>query len=194
MSEGGSEDVHSDAVERLQKLGMTGYAARIYVALLRLESGTAREIAQTTSVSRTRVYDAVETLQERGFVDVSYASPKVFRPISRETAIRQFQLEYDETINELTTTLAALEPTDSTREQTGVWSVSGQTAVTDRVLEFIEEANREVVYMSVEDLLTDEIIEVLAARIGISRQAYTRRLDRALRNYLTETGIEALQR
>ena len=34
----------------------------------------------------------------------------------------------------------------------------------------------------------------LAARIGISRQAYTRRLDRALRNYLTETGIAELER
>ena len=163
MSEDLTDEIHADAIARLQKLGMTEYAARIYVALLRLGSGTAREIAETTSVPRTRVYDAVEVLQERGFVDVSYGSPKVFRPVSRETATRQFQLEYDETIDELTDTLAALEPTDATHEQTGVWTVSGREAVTDRVQEFIGEADTEVVYMSVEELLTDEVVGGLAA-------------------------------
>jgi predicted DNA binding protein len=34
----------------------------------------------------------------------------------------------------------------------------------------------------------------LADLAGVSRQAYTRRLDRALRNYLTNTGIDELQR
>jgi sugar-specific transcriptional regulator TrmB len=159
---GDQSEVYADAVERLQKLGMTEYAARIYVALLRLGSGTAREIAETTSVPRTRVYDAVETLRKDGFVDVAYGSPKVFRPVSRETATRQFQLEYDETIEELADTLATLEPTDPTYEQPGVWTVSSQEAISDRVLEFIGEADTEVVYMSIEELLTDDIIQALA--------------------------------
>ncbi|PSP61499.1 bacterio-opsin activator [Halobacteriales archaeon QH_8_64_26] len=34
----------------------------------------------------------------------------------------------------------------------------------------------------------------LADRLGISRQAYTRRLNRALGNYLAETGIDDLER
>jgi sugar-specific transcriptional regulator TrmB len=162
MTEDTSGTIHTDAVERLQKLGLTEYAARVYVALLRLGSGTAREIAETVDVPRTRVYDAVASLQERGFVDVSYNSPKMFRPVSRETATRQFQLEYEETIDDLTTTLAALEPIDSRHEQTGVWTVGGREAITDRVLEFITESTTEVVYMSVEELLTDDIIEALA--------------------------------
>jgi sugar-specific transcriptional regulator TrmB len=166
MSEDTTGTTHADAVERLQKLGLTEYAAQVYVALLRLGSGTAREIAETVNVPRTRVYDAVASLQERGFVDVSYSSPKLFRPISQETATRQFQLEYDETIDDLTDTLAALEPIHSRHEQTGVWTVSGREAITDRVLEFIAEATTEVVYMSVEELLTDDIIEALATADG----------------------------
>ena len=112
---------------------------------------------------RTRVYDAVETLQERGLVDVAYASPKVFRPVSRETAVSHFQLEYDETIGGLADTLAGLEPADPRHEQTGVWTVSDHEAVTDRVLEFVGEAETEVVYMSVEELLTEAIIDRLEA-------------------------------
>ena len=162
MTEDTSEAIYADAVERLQKLGLTEYAARVYVALLHLGSGTAREIAETVNVPRTRVYDAVESLQERGFVDVSYSSPKLFRPVSQETATRRFQLEYDEIIDDLTNTLAALEPIDSRHEQTGVWTVSGHEAVADRVLESITEATTEVVYMSTEELLTDDIIEGLA--------------------------------
>ena len=163
MSADVPEDIGSEAIERLQKLGLTEYNARIYVALLRLGSGTAREIAETTSVPRTRVYDGVETLEERGLVDVGHASPKVFRPVSRETVVGQFQAEYDETLRDLSEELSTLEPADPRHEQTGVWTVSNSKAVTDRVLEFVEEAGEEVVYMSVEELLTDGIIDALAA-------------------------------
>lgn len=170
-------------IELLQRLGLTEYAARCYVALLQLGSGTAREVSETTSVPRSRVYDAIGRLEERGLVDTNHASPKVFRPVSRETIARHFQLEYDRTVDQLTTQLAAIEPTERQHEQSGVWTVTGQEAVTDRVLELIEEANEQVVYMSVEELLTDEVIATIAAAedrgaevylAGISPQAQQR--------------------
>jgi len=158
----GDEDA-DEGIALLQRLGLTEYAARCYVALLKLGSGTAREVSETTSVPRSRVYDAIERLTERGLVDTSHASPKVFRPASRETVARTFRVEYEEAVNDLTEQLAAVEPTERQYEQSGVWTVTGQGAVTERVLEFVAEADEEVVYMGVEDLLTDEVIAALAA-------------------------------
>ncbi len=50
------------------------------------------------------------------------------------------------------------EPETGTRrtEQRGVWTVTEQSAVTDRVLDFLAGADEEVVYMTVEELLTDD--------------------------------------
>jgi len=175
-----SNDPTADTVALLQQLGLTEYAARCYLALIQLGSGTAREVAETTSVPRSRVYDAIERLSDRGLVDTGHASPKVFRPASRETIARTFQLEYEQAVDDLTDQLAAVEPAERQHEQSGVWSVTGQRAVTDRVLEFIAEADEEVVYMGVEDLLSDEVITELSA-------AETRGVDIYLAGISAET-------
>ncbi|MFC7191329.1 TrmB family transcriptional regulator [Halocatena marina] len=96
-----SPPVQPMAVELLQDLGMSQYEASIYVALLRLRGGTAREVSETTSVPRTRIYDAVERLQDRGLVDVQNNSPKQFQPVGRETTLRHFRHKYDDTVTEL---------------------------------------------------------------------------------------------
>lgn len=168
----GSSQSHAEVIDLLQRLGLTEYAARCYVALLRLGSGTAREVSDTTSVPRTRVYDAIGRLQDRGLVDTNHASPKIFRPASRETIARTFHLEYEQTLDDLTTQLAAIEPVERQHEQTGVWTVTGQQAVTDRLLEFIDGADEEVVYMGAEDLLTEEVVESIASAEGRGVEIY----------------------
>ena len=158
------------AIEQLETLGLSSYAARTYVSLVSLGNGTAREVSQVSEVPRTRVYDAVEELNQRGLVDVQQSSPKQFWAISSETASRTFEREFQANIATLRSALEELEPTVEKTEQNGVWTVEGQKAVSDRVLEFIESADEEIVYMSVENLLTDEVIEALgeAAERGIS--------------------------
>ncbi|PSP89171.1 TrmB family transcriptional regulator [Halobacteriales archaeon QS_4_69_34] len=163
MSEDERERTQAEAVRLLGRLGLSEYAASVYTTLLRLGPATARQISEASAVPRTRVYDAVDALEQEGLVDVRYASPKVFSAASRETTTRRFQLDYKETVERLSTVLADLEPAQRRREQTGVWTVSGHEAVTERVLEFVGEADTEVVYMSVEELLTGEVIEALAA-------------------------------
>lgn len=151
------------ATELLEQLGLSQYEAASYVALLRLGKGTAREISETADVPRTRIYDAVERLQERGLVDVQHASPKLFRPIARETALRHFRHEYDETFTQLAEQLAGLEPTAHQSNQPGVWSTTNQSAINERVHEFFSDATDEIVYLAVESVLTDESLAQLRA-------------------------------
>lgn len=167
-----TDDPHSTALEQLEQFGLSAYAARTFVALLRLGTGTAREISQVSEVPRTRVYDAIDELHDRGLVDVQQSSPKQFWSVSAETASRTFEHEFERRIERLQTALDELEPTDRQAEQRGVWTVDGQSNVTDRVVEFFAGAEEEIVYMTVEELLTEEIVEGLraAAERGVSIQ------------------------
>ncbi|UWG50599.1 Sugar-specific transcriptional regulator TrmB [Halalkaliarchaeum sp. AArc-CO] len=163
MSSEPPENPRSVAIEQLEEIGLSTYAARTFVALSSLGTGTAREVSRVSEVPRTRVYDAVEELSDRGLVDVQHSTPKEFWTVSAETAARTFERELH---NRTTTLLAALEelqPIDRRTEQRGVWTVDGQPAVTQRVLEFFDEAEEEIVYMTVEDLLVDELITGLSA-------------------------------
>lgn len=170
MSTDSITDPESIAVEQLERFGLSSYAARTFVALASLGSGTARDVSQVADVPRTRVYDAVDELTDRGLVDIQQSSPKQFWSISAETATRVFERDLQHRAEVLRTALSELEPVDRRSEQRGVWTVSGSGTVTDRVKEFLTNAEEEIVYMTVADLLTEELIDALAeaAERGVS--------------------------
>ena len=170
MSSDPTESPETTAVEQLEHFGLSTYAARTFVALASLGTGTARDVSQVSDVPRTRVYDAVDELHDHGLVDVQQSSPKQFWAISAETASRSFENELRFRAEMLRTALSELEPVDRRAEQRGVWTVDGQAAITERVREFFESAEEEIVYMTVEDLLTEDLIERLgeAADRGVT--------------------------
>ena len=161
MSSEPIEDPQSTAVEQLERFGLSTYAARTFVALARLGSGTARDVSQVSEVPRTRVYDAIDELHDRGLVDIQHSSPKRFWAISSETASRTFEHELQRRAEILRTALDEIEPAQCRAEQRGVWTVDGERAVTSRVVEFFASADDKIVYMTVEELLTDEVVEAL---------------------------------
>ncbi|MFC5277828.1 TrmB family transcriptional regulator [Halorubrum rubrum] len=163
MSTDPADDPRSTAVEQLERLGLSAYAARTFVALTSLETGTAKDVSEVSEVPRTRVYDAIDELHDRGLVDVRHSSPKTFWAISTETATRKFAQEMDHRVSVLTAALNEIEPTQRTREQRGVWTVDGRVPITDRVIELVSDAEDEVVYMTVEDLLDEAIVDALRA-------------------------------
>jgi sugar-specific transcriptional regulator TrmB len=170
MSSDPIEDPEDAAIEQLERFGLSAYAARTFVALAGLGTGTARDVSQVSEVPRTRVYDAIDELHDQGLVDIQQSSPKQFWAISAETASRTFEHEFQHRTGILRAALDELEPVERRTEQRGVWTVGGQTAVTERVLEFFANADDEIVYMTVEDLLTEDLIEGLgkAAERGVS--------------------------
>lgn len=170
MSLGPIEEPSKVAVEQLEYFGLSTYAAKTFVALASLGSATAREISEISDVPRTRIYDATDELHGHGLIDVNQTSPKEFWSISAETAGRFFEQEFHHRIKLLQTALDELESTERQTEQRGVWTVNGEAAVSARVFEFFDQAETEIVYMTVEELLTDEIIKELsnAANRGVS--------------------------
>jgi sugar-specific transcriptional regulator TrmB len=175
------DDPGAAAVEQLEAFGLSAYAARTSVALVGLGTGTASDVSRVSEVPRTRVYDAVDELQECGLVDVQQSSPKAFWPISTETAGRKFEREMDHR-----TALGELEPSRRSEEQRGVRTVDGQAAVADRVVEFVDGADDEIVYMTVEGLLTDEVVDALGAAAERSVTVHLGGVSPAVRDRIRE--------
>lgn len=159
-------DPLSTAIDQLKAYGLTTYAARTYLALVRLGEGTAREVSDVSDVPRTRVYDATDELRADGLIDVQHANPKRFTAVSAETTGRRVQREYDRRANELTAALEAIEPETRTVKQRGVWTVAGREHVTDRVVEAVQSADDDLVYATVGELATDPVVDALRAASG----------------------------
>ncbi len=162
MSDNSSDQARSMAIKQLKALGLSAYAARTFVALVSIGEGTAQDVTEIVDVPRTRVYDAADELQKHGLVDVKQSSPKRYWAISTETTARYFEQEYEHRVTALTDALDTLTSTSRTTQQRGVWTVIGRDVVTDRVVDFISTADDEIVYMTTEGLLTEEISESIA--------------------------------
>ena len=153
------------AVGLLQELGLKEYEAKSFVALTRRESGTAREISDTSEVPRTRVYDAIGVLESKGLVETQHSNPQVFRAVPIEEAVETLKREYVDRATSLHSVLGRLdsmddtESTDSTHE---VWALSGRRAITSRTQRLIEESTDEVfLIVGHETVITDRLARQL---------------------------------
>ncbi|MBX0297138.1 TrmB family transcriptional regulator [Haloarcula nitratireducens] len=163
MTSESSDESRAVAIDQLEALGLSTYAARTFVALVSLGSGTAKDVSDVADVPRTRVYDAVDELHDRGLADVQHSNPKRFWVVSPETTGRQFEREYSHRVDALTEALDGLGSAERTEEQRGVWTVVGRDTVSERVVDLIDSAGDEVVFMTVSELLTDDVVARLRA-------------------------------
>ena len=60
--------LRQELLQRLKDFGMNSYEARIWVALLSCETATAGTLANMANVPRSRSYDVLTSLEEKGFV------------------------------------------------------------------------------------------------------------------------------
>ncbi|MFB6139782.1 MAG: TrmB family transcriptional regulator [Halosimplex sp.] len=158
------DDVVAETTSLLETFGLTTYEAKCFVALTRIDHGTAREIAEVADVPRPRVYDSVEALQERGLADVQDSQPRRFRAPDPRDAVETIRRAYGERLDRLEGLLPRLRSSDPREERAGVWVVEGTDAVSDRLASLAGDATDELlVVVAVESLLTDDLRTALAA-------------------------------
>jgi len=163
---GGDAEGEAAAVEALERLGLSNYEARVFVALQALGVGTAREVHEVAGVPRSQVYGAADALVERGLVERQQSTPKRYRPVALDAASERLtaRLERErERAFEYLDTLAREERPAESRED--VWSLHGREAVTERVVELVGRASERLLFGAASaDLVTPELVEAVRAR------------------------------
>lgn len=158
------DDLVTETTSLLETFGLTSYEAKCFVALTRIGHGTARELAEVADVPRPRVYDSVESLQERGLADVQDSQPRRFRAPEPRDAVETIRREYGERLDRLEGLLPRLQSPEPRDERAGVWVVEGDDAVSDRLAGLADDASSELlVVIAVESLLTEELRAALGA-------------------------------
>lgn len=155
------------AVELLQQLGLKEYEAKSFVGLSRMPQATAKDISEISDIPRTRVYDAIRVLETKGLVEIQHSNPQKFRAVSIDEAVESLQYEYEDRTESLRQTLKGLEPAAITEESEvthEVWALSGDTAITNRTQQLIDEADKEIVLViGHREVFSDALIDRLQA-------------------------------
>ena len=115
----------------LRDVGLSEYEARVYRALLRSGSATAKELSQISDVPMGRIYDVLNTIERQRLARSQVASrPKKYVAVEPETALNRLlenktrelaeqQARYESIVEELIADLDSTDPVDE-----GFWTAA----------------------------------------------------------------------
>lgn len=148
-----------EALAALQRLGLTAYESRVYVALEKLQSATASEIADVSDVPRSQVYQTAATLEDRGFIEEQQANPTRYRVVPVEEIRQQFEAQFQTDKRQAFEYIESVQGTLAETKQESkaeIWTVRGRPNVATRASHLLTDADRSVIYGTRPDILARE--------------------------------------
>lgn len=184
-----------DAIESLRRLGLSKYEAQVFVALQKLTTSTARDVARITNVPRSQVYGAAENLEERGLIEVQQSNPMQYRAVDLDEAQARLRREFEQEQNQAFEFLETVQGTfsENDEQQEAIWTIHGRDTVVDRVTQIVRNADEYVVYGFGADVLDDTITDVLVEQATAGVDVTVVSSDRVVIDAFQDTNVRAEQ-
>jgi HTH-type transcriptional regulator, sugar sensing transcriptional regulator len=130
----------------LVQLGLKEYEAKIYVALVGLGEANARRVHEASGVPRPRVYDVLNALAARGFIDVRQGSPLVYSAVSPEMVISHLKKDLDTAAQESMNALESIS-LDAQQNYSPIWYVRSDWTIKRYLEMVVDGVERELVIL-----------------------------------------------
>lgn len=139
----------SDTVRRvLRELGLTEYETETYIALLTSGVLTASEVSDQSNVPYSKIYETLNALERKGWIEAEHGRPSKYFPKSPAEALSMTKLQFEEKLRGWEKTIAAeLQPIfeqREIREKPDIWILRGQLSVLAKLQEMVDNAKSEV--------------------------------------------------
>ncbi len=85
-------------IQKLKKLGLSGYEAQVYLALLGESRAPASRVVRKSGVPQSKVYGALSSLVERGFAEQVLGDVKLYRGIPPHQAFDNYRRSVEESL------------------------------------------------------------------------------------------------
>jgi len=116
-------------IQQLQSLGFNQYESKVYVTLVKKGSSTAYSISKHSGVPRARVYDILQTLEEKGMVLKEESNDGTqYTSLPVDAFLHSLQKKWNETYEDVSETLKRLEAAESI-EESRVMTMKGERAI-----------------------------------------------------------------
>ncbi len=130
----------ADLVEKLKEIGFNTYEAKVYIALLKKYPATGYEVAKFANIPQSRTYDTLKVLEEKNIIAATNSKPATYTPIKPKQILNGYKRKMDSTINYLEKHL----PEVKEDYNEPIVTVTGKQNITNKILEVIKNAQREI--------------------------------------------------
>ena len=153
-------ETESSIEESLQTLGFTKNDSKVLLTLCKYKILSPADIAKHSGVDRARVYDSLNRLIERGFIQKEPIKRGAnYQVIPIEKIFQSIRDEYTRLIDEthlLEDVIGKLE-IDSEESEPRVWSINSKEKIRKKIKELIVQAHNRIFFIITPDLLMDEL-------------------------------------
>jgi sugar-specific transcriptional regulator TrmB len=130
------------AVEVLERVGLTSYEAKAYIAVVSRGYGDAATLASVAGIPRTSAYKVLESLCRKGYAYASGGKPTLFKPHPPLEVARKLQADVQEVFEKLD---ALNQLVGHQGEPQLVYLLYGKDKVLSKMGELIDRASRTLV-------------------------------------------------
>lgn len=130
----------NEALEAVKALGLSEYEAKAYLALLDESPASGYRVALNSGVPRSKVYEALGGLVDRGVALVNHGEPVRYAPVSPEEMISRRKRELEGTLESAQGTLDRY--VGSADSRGAIWDLTGREAILQRAREMAGRAEQ----------------------------------------------------
>ncbi len=131
-----------DILKTLQELNFTEYEAKAYLALLEESPLSGYAVALNSGVPRSKIYQVLAELTERGEIFVSLETPALYTPLPPKELIAKRKCKAETAFHAAEKALERYTFTAQYREN--IWNITGHEAIINRVKEVIKKSTSRI--------------------------------------------------
>ena len=109
-------NVKQSVLDALKTIGLNLYERRLWVSLLQKGNSTAGELADMSNVPRSRCYDVLESLADKGFVIIQPAKPMRYVAIKPKEALERAKNRLIQKTNDMTKRIERMKTSEVVRD------------------------------------------------------------------------------
>jgi sugar-specific transcriptional regulator TrmB len=147
----------------LQKLGLSNYGARTYIVITNLGPIDAANIATEANIPRTKIYEVLNKLKEKGWINMEQGRPRLFTAQDPRGIIDERKLDLISEVDSVSSELSLMYDQQIKKEMPNVWLIHGKRNIITKSLDMVSRASKSV--MMTGDLYFPEEIEALKSII-----------------------------
>ena len=173
----------SEIEESLQNLGFTKNDSKVLLTLCKYKILSPADIAKHSGVDRARVYDSLNRLIERGFIQKEPIKRGAnYQVIPIEKIFNSIQNEYNRLKEEAQMIKEAIInlKIDSEEPEPRVWSINSKEKIRKKIRDLISQSNQRIFFIITPDLLMEE----LGGHEWITKELWNKKLQYSSTNII----------
>jgi sugar-specific transcriptional regulator TrmB len=168
-----SAPVSEDAKKVLRQVGLTEYETKTYLTLLERGVMTASEVSEYSGVPYSKVYETLNSLERKGWLEAERGRPSRYFPKAPSEALEAARLRMEDMVNGWKRfVLGELQPLYEKRdlmEKPDIWILRGEFSILAKLREMLSVTRKEL--MIAAPAFAKDFVDAFTAVLGQLRDS-----------------------